>query len=103
MNKFSAHMKKRASSFKYYIFSTFICDKAGSGKNFLVVVLGLAMLLPLRRPVLHQLLSVQLTPVYPYTGKGPTGTFNTGGALDDPKPWTGLHQPPHQPEIAPRQ
>src|SRR3954468_8016452 len=25
------------------------------------------------------------------------------GALDDLKPWTGLHQPPHQPEVAPRQ
>ena len=61
------------------------------------------MLFPRRWPVLHKLLSIQLAPVHLSTGKGPTGTFNTDGALDDFEPWTGLHQPPHQPEIAPRQ
>src|SRR4051812_8288057 len=57
---------------------TFIRDKAGSGKNFLIVHLGMAMFLPLRRTVVHQLLAVKLAPVYPYTGKGPPGTFNAG-------------------------
>ena len=61
------------------------------------------MLFPWWWPVLHKLLSIQLAPVHLSTGKGPTGTFNADGALDDFKPWTGLHQPPHQPEIAPRQ
>ena len=61
------------------------------------------MLLPRRWPVLHKLLSIQLAPVHLSTGKGSTGTFNANGALDDFEPWTGPHQPPHQPEIAPRQ
>ena len=61
------------------------------------------MLFPRRWPVLHKLLSIQLALVHLSTGKGPTGTFNADGALDDFEPWTGLHQPPHQPEIAPRQ
>src|SRR3954466_3380178 len=108
MNMFSAHRIKRASSFKNYILGTFIHHKAGSRQNILIIVLGLAMLLHRRRPVPHKLLTVQLTPVHLCTGKGPTGkgptgTFNADGALDDLKPWTGLHQPPHQPKVAPRQ
>ena len=61
------------------------------------------MLFPRRWPVLHKLLSIQPAPVHLRTGKGPTGTFNADGALDDFEPWTGLHQPLHQPKIAPRQ
>ena len=61
------------------------------------------MLFPRRWPVLHKLLSIQLALVHLSTGKGPTGTFYADGAPDDFKPWTGPHQPPHQPEIAPRQ
>ena len=61
------------------------------------------MLFPRRWPVLHKLLSIQLAPVHLSTGKGPTGTFNADGALDDFEPWLGLHQPPHEPKIAPRQ
>ena len=95
MNKFSAHRITRASSFKNYILGTFIRHKAGTSKNILVIVLGLAMLLPRRRPVPHKLLTVQLTPVHLCTGKGPTGTFDADGALDDLEPWTSLHQPPH--------
>ena len=60
------------------------------------------MLFPRWWPVLHKLLSIQLAPVHLRTGKGPTGTFNADGALDDFEPWTGHHQSPHQPEIAPR-
>ena len=61
------------------------------------------MLLSLWWWVRHELLGIHLAPVHLCTGKGPTGTFDADGALDDLKPRTGLHQPPHQPEIAPRQ
>ena len=91
MNKFSAHRITRASSFKNYILGAFIRHKAGTRKNILIVVLGLAMLLPRRRPVPHLLLTVQLTLVHLCTGKGPTGTFDADGALDDLEPWIGLH------------
>src|SRR3954465_2985966 len=103
MNKFSAHRITRASSFKNYILGTFIRHKAGTSKNILVIVLELAMLLPRRRPVPHKLLTVQLTPVHLCTGKGPTGTFDADRVLDDLEPWTSLHQPSHQSEVAPRQ
>src|SRR3954470_22666354 len=103
MNKFSAHRITRASSFKNYILGTFIRHKAGTRQNILVIVLGLAMLLPRRWPGPHKLLTVQLTPMHLCTGKGPTGTFDADGALDDLEPRTCLHQPPHQPEVAPRQ
>src|SRR3954468_17148670 len=103
MNKFSAHMTTRASSFKNYILRTFIRHKAGTLQNVLIIVLGLAMLFPRRWPVLHKLLTIQLAPVHLSTGKGPPGTFDADGALDDFEPWTGLHQSPHQPEVAPRQ
>ena len=101
MNKFSAHRITRASSFKNYILGAFIRHKAGTGQNILVIVLRLAMLLPQRRPVPHKLLTVQLTPVHLCTGKGPMGTFDADGALDDLEPWTSLHQPPHQSEVVP--
>ena len=81
MNKFSAHRITRASSFKNYILGAFIRHKAGTSKNILVIVLGLAMLLPRRRPVPHKLLTVQLTPVHLCMGKGPTGTFNVDERL----------------------
>ena len=61
------------------------------------------MLLPLRWPILHQLLSIQLSLVHFSTGKSPAGALDAHGALDNFKPWTGIHQPPHQPEVAPRQ
>ena len=89
MNKFSAYRITNASLLKNYIFGTFIHHKAVTRKNILVIVLGLAMLLPRRRPVAHKLLTVHLTPVHLCTGKGPTGTFDADGALDDFEPWTG--------------
>src|SRR3954470_21505934 len=103
MNKFSAHRTTRASSFKNYIFGTFIRHKAGTLQNILIIVLGFAMLFPRRRPILHKLLAVQLAPVHLSAGKGPPGSFDADGALDDLEPWTGLHQPPHQSKVAPRQ
>src|SRR3954468_14986708 len=103
MNKFSAHRTIRVSSFKNYIPGTFTRHKAGSWQNILIIVLGLAMLLPRRWPVPHKLLTVQLTPVHLCMGKGPMGTFDADGALDNLEAWKGLHQPPHQSEVAPRQ
>src|SRR3954464_7949728 len=103
MNKFSAHRITRASLLQNYIHGTFIRHKAGTLQNVLIIVLGLAMLLPRRWPILHKLLTIQLATVHLSVGKGLTGTFNANGALDDLEPWTGLHQPLHQPEIAPRQ
>ena len=102
MNKFSAHRITRASLLKNYIPGTFIRDKTGTLQDALIIHLGLAMLLARRWPVLHKLLSIQLALVHLSTGKCPTGTFNADGALDDFKPRTGIHQPPHQPEVATR-
>ena len=42
-------------SFKYYILRTLIRDKVGARQNTLVVHLGVAVLLALRRPLLYQL------------------------------------------------
>ena len=58
-----AHMKQvfthtgqnEQVSFKYYILRTLIRDKTGAWQNTLVVHLGVAVLLPLRRPPLDQL------------------------------------------------
>src|SRR3954468_24428156 len=102
MNKFSAHKIKRASLLKNYIPGTFIRHKAGTLQKVLIIHLGLAMLFARRWPVLHKLLSIQLAPVHLRTGKRPTSTLDAYRALDDFEPWTDLHQPPHQPEVAPR-
>ena len=58
------------------------------------------MLLALRWPLLHQLLSVHLGLVHLCTGKSPAGTFDTDGPLDDFQSWEGIHKPPHQAEVA---
>ena len=57
-------MITNASLLKNYILGTFIRHKAGTRKNILIVVPGLAMLLPRQRPVPHKLLTVQLTPLH---------------------------------------
>ena len=99
---FSAQDKNERVLLKNYIPSTFICHKAGTLQDALIIHLGLAMLLPLRWPICHHLHSIHLAPMYFNMGKGPTGAFDAYGALDDLKPWTGIHQPPHQPKVAPR-
>src|SRR3954470_10442361 len=76
MNKFSAYMITRASLLKYYILGTFIRHKAGTLQDALIIHLGVAMLLALRWPVLHQLLSIHLAPMYFSTGKRPTGALD---------------------------
>ena len=98
MNKFSAYWITNASLLKNYIFGAFIRYKAGTLQDALIISFRDAMLLARRRPVLHQLLRIHLAPVH-----FSTGTFDADRALDYFKPWTGIHQPPHQPEIAPRQ
>ena len=65
--------------------------KAGTLQDALIIHLGPAMLLPLRWPICHQLLSIQLALVHFSTGKGPTGTLNTGGVLDDFNPRARIH------------
>ena len=60
------------------------------------------MLLALWWWVRHKLLGIHLAPVHLCVGKGPTGTLNTGGVLDDFNPRARIHQPPHQAEVAPR-
>ena len=103
MNKFSAYRITNASLLKNYIFGAFIRYKAGTLQDALIIRFRDAMLLARWRPVLHQLLRIHLAPVHFSTGKRPTSTFDADGALDYFKPWTGIHQPPHQPEVAPRQ
>src|SRR3954469_16584735 len=58
MNKFSAYRITRASLLKYYIHGTFIRHKDGTLQDALIIHLRVAMLLALRWPVLHQLLSI---------------------------------------------
>ena len=90
MNKFSAYRITNVSLFKNYIFGAFTHYKAGALHDALIVHFGLAMLLALRWPICHQLLSIHLAPVYFNTGKAPTGAFDAYGALDDFKQWTGI-------------
>ena len=102
MNKFSAYRITNASLLKNYIFGAFTRYKAGTLQDALIIRFRDAMLLARRRPVLHQLLCIHLALVHFSMGKRPTGTFDADRALDDLEPWTSLHQPPHQPEVAPR-
>ena len=102
MNKFSAYRITNASLLKYYIFGAFIRYKAGTLQDALIIHFGPAMLLPLRWPLCHQILSIQFALVHFSTGKSPMGAFDANGALDDLNPWTRVHQPPHQTEVAPR-
>ena len=94
MNWFSYYRMTQVHLFEHYILSTFIRYKAGTLNDIVILLFGVVMLLSLRRPLCHQLPGIHLCPVHLSTGKGPTGTFNADGALDDFEPWTGLHQPP---------
>ena len=100
MNKFSAYRITNASLLKSYIFGAFIRYKAGTLQDGLIIRFRDVMLLAWQRPVLHQLLRIHLAQVHFSTGKRPTGTFDADGVLDYFKPWTHIHQPPHQPEVA---
>ena len=58
------------------------------------------MWLALRRPVLHQLLRIQLAPMHFGVGKGPAGTLDANGSLDDFQSRTGIHHTLDQAEVA---
>ena len=58
MNKSLAHRITRAGLLKNYILGTFIRHKACTLQDALIIHLGLAMLLLLRWPLFHQLLSI---------------------------------------------
>ena len=88
------------NSLKNYVIGTFIGHEASALHNDIIILLGDAMRLALRRPILHQLLRIHLAPVHFSTGKRPTGTFNTDRSLYDLKPWAGTNEPPHKPKVA---
>ena len=88
-------MITNASLLKNYIFGALPRNSAGALQHTLIIHLGRAMLLALRWRVGHKLLGIHLAPVHLCAGKGPTGTLNTGGVLDDFNPRARIHQPPH--------
>ena len=88
------------NSFKNYVFGTFIGHEASTLHNAIIILLGDTMRLALRRPVLHQLLRIQLAPMHLCTGKGPMGTLNANGSFDHFKPRTGIHHPLDQAKVA---
>ena len=100
MNKFSYHRITRANSFKYYIFRTLVRYETSTLQDTLIVHLGVAMLLALRRPFLNQLHGVQLGPLHLHMGESPACTSDADGPLDDFQPWAGIRKPPHQAEVA---
>ena len=103
MNKFSAYRITNASLLKNYIFGAFIRYKASTLQDTVIILFGMAMLLALRRPLLHQLFGVHLRPVHFRPGKSPARTLNADGLLYDFKPPAGIHKPPHQTEVATQQ
>ena len=88
------------NSFKNDVFRTFISHEASTLHKAIIILLGDAMWLSLWWPVLHQLLYIQLAPMHLRTGKGPAGTLNANGSLDDFQARTGIHHPLDQAEVA---
>ena len=88
------------NSFKNDVFGTFIGHEASTLHNAIIILLGDAMRLALRWPVLHQLLRIQLAPMHLRTGKGLAGTLNASRSFDHFKPRTGIHHPFDQAEVA---
>ena len=82
------------------VLGTFIGHETSALHNAIVILLEIAMRLALRRPVLHQLLRIQLALMHLRTGKGPAGTLNANGSLDDFQSRTGIHHPLDQAEVA---
>ena len=64
------------------VLGTFIGHETSALHNAIVILLGMAMRLALRRPILHQLLRIQLAPMHLRAGKGPAGTLNANGSFD---------------------
>ena len=92
MNSFHITGSHEVHSFKYYILSTFLRHKASTLQDTVIILFGVAMLLALRRPLLHQLFGVQLRLVHLRPGKSPARTLDADGPLYNFKPWAGIHQ-----------
>ena len=90
------------TSFKDNVFRTLALYNAGSLQDIIKIPLGRAVLFAGRRSLGRKLDGVHLHPLYLAASEGHTGTFNTGGALDDVQPRTGAHHPPHESEVAAR-
>ena len=88
------------NSFENYVFGTFIGHEASTLHHAIIILLRDTMRLALWRPVLHQLLRIQLAPMHLRAGKGPAGTLNADRSLDHFKPRTGIHHPLDQAEVA---
>ena len=89
-----------ASLLYNYISRALIRNLAGTLQDSLIIHLGRTILFARRRRVHQEPLCIQPAPVHLCAGKGPTGTFNAGGALDDFHPGACIHQPPHKAEVA---
>ena len=57
------------NSFKNYVLGTFIGHEASTLHNAIIILLGNVMRLALWRPVLHQLLRIQLAPMHLRMGR----------------------------------
>ena len=88
------------NSFKNGVLGTFVSHETSTLHNAIIVHLGMAMHLALRRPVLDQLLRIQLAPMHLDAGKGLVGTFNANESLDDFQSRTCIHHPLDQAEVA---
>ena len=82
------------------VLGTFIGHETSALHNAIIIFLGTAMRLALRRPILHQLLYIQLAPVHLCMGKSPAVTLNANGSLDDFQSRIGIHHPLDQAEVA---
>ena len=90
----------KVNSFKNGVLGTFVSHETSTLHNAFIILLRIAMCLAFRRPVLHELLCIQLAPMHLRTGKGPTGTLNANGSLDDLQSRTDIHHPLDQAEVA---
>ena len=63
-------------SFKDYILGTLLRHKARALQDIIIILLGVAMLLALRRPFGHQLLGIHLRLVHFCAGEGHSHIFN---------------------------
>ena len=80
--------------------STFLRHKASTLQDTFIILFGVAMLLALRWPLLHQLFGVHLRPEHFRLGKSPARTLNADIPLYDFKPWAGIYYPLDKAEVA---
>ena len=87
-------------SWDYDILSTLLRHKVGSLQDTIKIQLGSAVLLPLRRPLGHQVRGVHLRPMHLDSGEGDARAFDADRTLDGIKLRAGIDQPLHEPEVA---